>query len=48
MTREELNALTTDLGQELGVALEESDLQEMERKLANCFLEIFELEIKES
>ena len=46
MTKEELNALTTDLGQELGVALEEPDLEGMERKLAACFSEIFELEIK--
>jgi lipoyl(octanoyl) transferase len=45
MSEEELAGLTTDLGQELGRTLTESDLCEMEREMALCFSEIFGLEI---
>ena len=45
MSEEELSAMTTDLGQELGRVLDQSDLCEMEREMARCFSEILELEI---
>ncbi len=47
MTESELDLLTTDLGHELGTSFVEEDLQRMEKDLAVCFSEVFQLEIKE-
>ncbi len=46
MSQEELNNLTTDLGKELGITLGQRRLREMEWKMAECFSEVFNLEIK--
>ena len=46
MTTEEMEAQTTDLGQELGRDFLESDLVSFEQSLAECFGKIFNLDIK--
>ena len=48
MTEEELDALTTDLGQELNKTFEEDDLRDLEQELAVCFSEVFQLEINQA
>lgn len=45
MTEAELDALTTDLSHELGTTFMEEDLRNMERDLAGCFSEVFQLGI---
>ena len=45
MSRLELEALTTDLGQELRCDFSTSDLERMEHELADCFSEVLELEL---
>ncbi len=46
MSRQELEALTTDLGQELQSRLTEEKLVQMERDLAKCFSRVFDLKIQ--
>lgn len=48
MSVEELNSLTTDLGQELGMVFEEKDLRQMEQKIAECFSEVLGLKLQNS